>query len=306
LDKLKNLYLEINEPINFNYFGNGYSIPTRKVYAKAFGTWQNACKIANVPFKASLNRIGEENINYQGCLMRITKYNKSNNIEIEFQDQYKTHIKSTYGEFKRGQIKNPYFPSVYGVGIIGNKYSIENNGELAKEYRMWTSMILRCFDKKYKIKAKTYKDVTCCDEWLLYENFYEWLHSQDNFYKLLNSDFSIDKDILIKGNKIYDPKKCCLVPRVVNNLFVKRTNDRGKYPIGVTKHGNKYRARCDNPLSGIRVHLGVYNTPDEAFLEYKKYKEQVIKRVAEIEYSKKNITEECYNAMLKYEVEISD
>jgi len=59
-------------------------------------------------------------------------------------------------------------------------------------------------------------------------------------------------------------------------------------------------------LSGIRVHLGVYNIPDEAFLEYKKYKEQVIKRVAEIEYSKKNITEECYNAMLKYEVEISD
>lgn len=56
MDKLKNLYLEINEPINFNYFGNGYSIPTRKVYAKAFGTWQNACKIANVPFKASLNK----------------------------------------------------------------------------------------------------------------------------------------------------------------------------------------------------------------------------------------------------------
>lgn len=35
-------------------------------------------------------------------------------------------------------------------------------------------------------------------------------------------------------------------------------------------------------------------------------KEDIIKRVAQIEYNKGNITKSCYDAMLNYEVEITD
>ena len=35
-------------------------------------------------------------------------------------------------------------------------------------------------------------------------------------------------------------------------------------------------------------------------------KEDLIKQVAEIEYAKGNITKQCYNAMMNYEVEITD
>ena len=43
-----------------------------------------------------------------------------------------------------------------------------------------------------------------------------------------------------------------------------------------------------------------------AFNAYKIYKENIIKQVAEIEYLNGNITKRCYDAMLSYEVEITD
>jgi hypothetical protein len=151
--------------------------------------------------------------------------------------------------------------------------------------------------------------VACCDEWFLYDNFYEWLHSQENFEKWLNNDnWAVDKDILIKGNKIYSPETCCLVPMSINSLFVKTEKTRGDYPVGVNydKSSNKYRAQCNNLLTGKRKHLGLFKTPEEAFKAYKIYKENVIKQIAKIEYMSGNITKECYEAMMNYEVEIDD
>ena len=60
----------------------------------------------------------EEKYNNQGCLMKIVEYNKLNDIVVEFQDEYKTRVQTIYANFKSGSIKNPYYPSVYGVGII--------------------------------------------------------------------------------------------------------------------------------------------------------------------------------------------
>ena len=154
---------------------------------------------------------------------RIINYIDSNNIIVEFQDQYKARKHTEYDNFVKGVCKNPYYPSVYGVGMLGIKYSSKENGKATKEYRTWLNILKRCFDERTKDKNPTYKDVTCCEEWLLYENFYEWLHEQENFNKWLkNDEWAIDKDILIKGNKVYSPNACCLVPQNVNMLFAKK------------------------------------------------------------------------------------
>ena len=47
--------------------------------------------------------------------------------------------------------------------------------------------------------------------------------------------WELDKDILVKGNKIYSPDTCCFVPKEVNTVFTKRQSKRGDYPIGVIK-----------------------------------------------------------------------
>lgn len=252
------------------------------------------------------NRLGTENYNHQGCLMKIIKYNRVDDILVEFQDGYKGVVHTQYKCFVRGNVKNPYYPMVLGVGMLGSKYPSKINDKETKEYQAWKGVIYRCFDKKTKGKQLTYQNADCCSEWLCFENFYEWLHGQENFDNWNDNRWNIDKDILIKGNKFYSPETCCLVPCNVNSLFINKSNYRGDLPIGVKRSGNSFLARCSNPITGKREYLGSYSTPYYAFLAYKKYKENLIKQVARIEYDKGNISKQCYEAMMRYEVEITD
>lgn len=252
-------------------------------------------------------RIGEKRYNKQGCLAVIIEYNDNKNIIIEFQDKYKARIHTEYDNFKKGGVKNPYYPSVFDVGMIGEKYSSRKDGKNTKEYKTWQNMLKRCFNKEFKERNPTYKDVTCCDEWLLFENFYEWLHYQENFDKWYNgSKWALDKDILVKGNKVYSPETCCLVPHNVNMLFMKQDDRRSRLCIGVYKDKDKYVARCNNPFTNKCEHLGTYFTKEQTFIIYKKYKENIIKQVAQNEYYKGNITKKCYESMMRYEVEFTD
>ena len=118
----------------------------------------------------------------------------------------------------------------------------------------------------------------------------------------------LDKDILCKGNKVYSRDTCIFVPERINLLFVKRDNDRGDCPIGVTPNlSDNYQVRCNN---GNRksIYLGSYSTKEEAFQVYKNYKEKVIKEV--IDSYEGIIPEPHYTklktAMYNYKVEIDD
>ena len=242
-------------------------------------------------------RIGTIKLNNNNELMKIVEYINNHNVVVEFQDKYKARVHTSWSMFEKGTVKNPYNSTVFGVGIIGNKYKSRIKGEITKEYRAWQNMLQRCF----RSKTFAYKDVICCDEWLLYENFYEWIHNQKNFDKWYNGDrWALDKDILIKGNKIYSPNTCCLVPQNVNALFIRKESSRGDLPIGVSKLKKYYAVDCHGEYIGLR------NTLEESFLLYKEHKENLIKQIAKEEYNKGNITKECYEAMLNYVVEIDD
>lgn len=252
-------------------------------------------------------RLGEERLNNQGCLMKIIEYNKATDIIVEFQDEYKGKVHTQYGNFVLGNVNNPYLPSAFNIGIIGNKYPTKINGKHVKEYASWSSMLQRCYDVEFKKRCPAYNGCEVCKEWLSYENFYEWLRGQENFEQWYNGKrWCLDKDIINKGNKVYSPENCCLVPNNVNVLFTNRRNHRGRLPIGVSKNGNKFTSRCCNPITGKMDGLGNHSDEILAFLAYKKHKENIIKQVAEIEYNNNNITKQCYEAMMNYKVEITD
>lgn len=260
-----------------------------------------------VVYMSKIIKLYEEKLNNQGSPMMIVVYNDQTDIIVEFQDKHKARVHTNYGNFRRGLVKNPYLPTVFGVGVIGTKYPVSINCIHTKEYTVWKSMLKRCYDQKTKKRNPYYKDIKCCEEWLNFESFCDWLHSQENFDKWLNgSRWALDKDILIKRNKEYSPNTCCLVPQNVNCLFLKRESERGKYPIGVRYRENGFMAVCRNPFDDRAEELGLYSTPERAFNAYKIYKEDIIKKVAEVEYRNGNITEGCYQAMMNYEVEIDD
>ena len=268
--------------------------------------------------KNKINRTGEINVSNQGCIMKIIEYNDALDVIIEFQGEHRYRMHTQYGHFKKGNCKNPFYPSVFGHGYLGvdrnnkvPKISEFKNGRWCDtwEYSKWNRMLQRCFDSKYKEKHQTYKDVTCCNRWLCFANFledFEILKQEYNWSE--DEKLNLDKDILYKGNKIYSLENCVLVPQWINSLFTKRDNDRGEYPIGVSyyKQSKKYEAYCN--INGKKTSLGYYNTPEQAFNTYKIAKEQEIKRIAEECVSKGFITKDSrlYNSMMSYQIEFND
>ena len=52
-----------------------------------------------------------------------------------------------YGNFKKGNIKCPYKPSICGIGYIGEgEYKVSENGKQTKCYNVWYDMMQRCYD----------------------------------------------------------------------------------------------------------------------------------------------------------------
>jgi len=190
---------------------------------------------------------------------------------------------------------------VFGVGVNDWVGNIWVGGKVIWEYQLWMGMLQRCFCEKCKQKYPTYEGVTCSKEWLSMTKFIEDV-SQMRGYGF--DGWQLDKDILVKGNKLYSKDTCCFVPAEVNLLLTKCDNSRGEYPVGVhfDKASGKFMARL--AINGKRKYLGLFNTPEEAFFAYKAAKEAQIKVVAD--KWKHLLDERVYLALLDYEVNIDD
>lgn len=249
-----------------------------------------------------MSRIGEKIIDNYGVEMEIIEYINCKKIKVRFNDEHRAIINTRYDCFIDKRIKNPYRKSFQGVGYIGmGKYSSKDT----KIMNCWSNMLKRCY--KENGKDITYEDCYVCKEWHNFQNFAKWY--EENYYEVDGKPTFLDKDILYKGNKIYSPETCVFVPRLINNLFTKRQNECGLYPIGVEpyKNTNKFISIISEThryTKTKRTHLGIRDTVEEVFYLYKIYKEKLIKDIAD-EY-KNDIPKKLYYALYNYKVEITD
>lgn len=249
------------------------------------------------------NRVGEKNKNSYGSEMEIIEYRSAVDIDVFFPKDNCIVKNKRYSCFLKGTIKNPFDRTVCGVGYIGQgKYEPIKNNVMAKSYKIWRDMLKRCYGKNEDIKNPSYKEVYVCNEWHNYQLFAEWF--EKNYYEINGKKMCLDKDILVKGNKEYSPNTSIFVPQEINVLFISSNSSRGAFPIGVSYHKKekKFYSRCCD--RGTTVTIGTYGTSYDAFIAYKKYKENLISEIAE-EY-KDSIPLKLYNAMKKYKVEITD
>jgi len=190
---------------------------------------------------------------------------------------------------------------VCGVGVNDWAGRIKVGGKAIWEYKLWQNMLERCFSEKYKQNQPTYEGVTCSKEWISMTKFIEDVSQMKGFGL---SGWELDKDILVKGNKLYSKDTCCFVPLEVNMLLVKRDNARGEFPVGVCfhKYAGKFMARLT--INGKVKHLGLFNTAEEAFQVYKLAKEANIKVVAQ--KWQHLLDERVFQALMTYEVGIDD
>ncbi len=172
---------------------------------------------------------------------------------------------------------------VFGVGVNDADYVVQPrvNGRqlMCPFYQTWTNMIRRCYDAKYKMKYTTYINCTACAEWHKFSEFKEWMAQQDWQGKRL------DKDLLIKGNKVYSPEACVFIDGMTNNFVIESCTTKGDWLTGVclNKPAGKFSAQCSNPFSKKREHLGLFTCQEQAHLAWKRRKHELACQLADLQ-----------------------
>lgn len=146
-------------------------------------------------------------------------YNKNRYYMVEFIDSgYK--VSKTKACIINGNIKDPFAPSVAGVGYRG----ITDISIHSREYSVWHNMINRCYNpNSTEYKRYGALGVTVCDRWKCFANFCEdikYIFGYDD--ELFHSGkISLDKDYLQMGviYKIYSLETCIFLPVRENTLI---------------------------------------------------------------------------------------
>lgn len=190
-----------------------------------------------------------------------------------------------------------YNNNVCGFGINDVDIKVTNNKKNDKSYQTWTNMIRRCYSGKYI----TYAECTVSDEWKYFSNFKKWF--DENYIE----EFHLDKDILVKGNKVYSPDTCRFVPQYLNNLLNDCKNVNNGLPIGVfainpsisqRRKTTTYISHCHTSLGHISK---TFKTISEASSWYIENKRKHIKEVSIKAFLDNAIKTDIYLALIRRE-----
>ena len=172
---------------------------------------------------------------------------------------------------------------VYGVGINDADYSIATSELIDGKWKItwrcpfyvkWTSMLMRSYQVKHKIRFPTYKECSVVSEWHYFMTFRAWMIQQDWEGKLL------DKDLLVPGNKVYGPDTCVFLEERVNCFLLESGSIRGELPIGVRRCGDYDRFAARVKYKGKMKSLGSFGTPEEAHQAWLTFKLEQAKILA--------------------------
>lgn len=177
---------------------------------------------------------------------------------------------------------------VAGIGISDAEYKTHIGKTIDGKYRkswvcpiymIWASMIVRCYCEKSLKRRPSYRGCSVAPEWINFSGFKSWMDAQDW------AGMVLDKDIFIRGNKIYGPEMCVFVPSALNKFLTDRSSLRGEWPIGVslnTRDG-KFKSACNNPFLNKNEFLGSFSCPNMAHEAWRRRKHQHACRYADMQ-----------------------
>ena len=214
-----------------------------------------------------------------------------------------TEVWVSADQVDNGTVFDRYFPTVCGVGYLGEYSTLDKDGNTTKEYIAWRCMLDRCYGNK---ELEAYKYCIVSEEFHNASYFKDWYNTQVGAHR---DGFHLDKDILSEDCKVYAEDTCVLVPSEINTFFAKtsvrthKTFKGSKYQTGVSwcKIRQKYRSRCNYGEDRIESY---HDNEWSAFLAYKQAEENRAKELAE--NWRGQIDNRVYEKLINYKVLLTD
>lgn len=184
----------------------------------------------------------------------------------------------------------------------------ENKANI-QAYRVYDGILARC-----KSKEATDSIHKCYNKSLMWQgwlddpkSFVKWY--LEHYYECGDEEMDVDKDLFGDGSGMYHPDFCCILPKGLNILlanskkhYAEGETPENTLPLGVrySRRRKKYYGEITFTSAEDSIPLSDWDTPEEAFAEYKRMKQADILRVA-AEYKDK-IPEYIYKKLLEVEV----
>lgn len=163
-----------------------------------------------------------------------------------------------------------------GIGINDADYPVQPrvNGKKTIRcpfYQRWGGMLTRAYSNILHEQRPSYRGCSVDPRWHSFMNFRSWMEKQDWEGK------ELDKDILIYSNKVYGPDTCVFVSSKVNSFINingrRRSEVTSQYPgVSWESKVSKWRGTGNSVDTGKSIHLGCFETAEEAYNAWKKFK----------------------------------
>lgn len=276
------------------------------IYGKQWIRWESSQKIVKVKQKNNLNlntdledvtvnELRTPNLNsedlFVGTIVTTKKHgdlivldfnsyyidskgrNKGRTYDIQFLKTGHIMEKVKKENIKNGEVADPYFRSVYGVGYNGG--CIINNKADESLYTAWNNMLERCYStdsKQYKYYGA--KGIRVHSRWHSLKNFIEDVKKIPNWnlkkYNLTN--YHLDKDYY--GSNIYSKESCVWLHKDENKLYSKSkpfyilNDDNKELFINISECARKFNL---DPSAISKCLLGKHKQTKGYTFEYLEY-----------------------------------
>ena len=240
--------------------------------------------------------VGQVRNTNEGGSFTVIEFHSATNVIIRHNDEHGHVAKVSSCQVRNGNIRNPFYPTLYGVAYMGvGKHKAKIKGKHVQHYSIWTGAVCRCYCPVRLAKRPSYIGCTLSKEFLCYQNFAEWYTTHESY----GLGYELDKDLLVKGNKVYSAETCTLIPREINLAIRTDRKKDSDLPVGVLKN------KIGGYTAGVRIkskdcHLGTFNTMEEASAAYVVAKEAYVKELA-LEY-KDQIEPRAFKALMNWTV----